>query len=155
MVSNIQANSAPHRFEGLPAPQPLTEEQTAQIKSILSEYDADSLTAADAKDIFGAFREARIRPGPGLAEAIEAAGFDAEQLRTLGRPEGVPESRGPRGPQGAGSAQELNVTARQSLQTILNQFDPTQLLDDQAADLLTQLNQAGRLPSGNMLDRRA
>lgn len=155
MVSSIQANSAPHRFGSLPAPQSLTEEQTAQVKSILSEYDADSLTAADAKAIFGAFCEAGIRPGPGLAEAIEAAGFDAEQLRTRGRPEGVPEPPGPRGLQGAGSAQGLNITALQSLQTILNQFDLTQLSDDQETELLTQLGQAGLLQSGNMLDLRA
>ncbi len=66
--------------------QTLTDEQTAQMKSILSKYNASSLTAADAKAIHKAFRDAGIRKGPGQRNAILAAGFDPEKIRDLDPP---------------------------------------------------------------------
>ncbi|MDM8553292.1 hypothetical protein QUF75_00980 [Desulfococcaceae bacterium HSG7] len=68
--------------------QSLTDEQKAQAADIMSQYDASSLTAEDAKAIHNAFREAGIRPGPGHREAIEAAGFDSRVLRSLDPPPG-------------------------------------------------------------------
>jgi len=66
--------------------QSLSDEQKARVASILSQYNASSLTAADAKAINNAFREAGIRRGPGQRAAIEAAGFDPEKIRTLDPP---------------------------------------------------------------------
>ena len=66
--------------------QPITAEQTLQIKKILSGYNASKLTAADAKAIQEKFREAGIHGGPETANAITAAGFDPEKLRTLAPP---------------------------------------------------------------------
>ena len=66
--------------------QPITAEQTQQIKKILSDYSASKLTAADAKTIQDKFREAGIHAGPETASAITAAGFDPEKLRTLAPP---------------------------------------------------------------------
>jgi hypothetical protein len=68
----------------------LTDAQKAQVKSILSQYNAASLTAADAKAIFEAFRAAGLRGGPDLLEAIKAAGFDPEKIRALAPPPGRP-----------------------------------------------------------------
>ncbi len=68
--------------------QSLTDEQKAQVADILSQYDAASLTAEDAKAIHNAFRKAGIHPGPGHREAIEAAGFDPRVLRSLDPPPG-------------------------------------------------------------------
>ena len=72
----------------------LTDEQKAAVKSILSKYTASSLTADDAKAIHRSFRDAGVRPGPGLREAITSAGFDPEKLRELDPP---PERKGPDG----------------------------------------------------------
>ena len=66
--------------------QSLSDEQKARVAAILGQYDASSLTAADAKAINNAFREAGIRRGPGQRAAIEAAGFDPEKIRTLDPP---------------------------------------------------------------------
>lgn len=66
----------------------LTEAQKETITSILSNYDAASLTAADAKAIHRAFRDAGVRPCPGFREAIELAGFDPDKLRELDPPSG-------------------------------------------------------------------
>jgi hypothetical protein len=64
----------------------LTDEQKAAVTSILSKYTASSLTADDAKAIHRAFRDAGVRPGPGLREAVTSAGFDPEKLRELDPP---------------------------------------------------------------------
>ena len=64
----------------------LTDEQKAAVKSILSKYSASSLTADDAKAIHRAFRDAGVRPGPGLHEAVTSAGFDPEKLKELDPP---------------------------------------------------------------------
>jgi hypothetical protein len=61
-------------------------EQKARVASILSQYDASSLTAEDAKAINNAFRKAGIRNGPELSEAVKAAGFDGKAISTLDPP---------------------------------------------------------------------
>ena len=66
--------------------QQLSDEQKAKVVSILSRYDSSKLTAADAKAINNAFREAGIRQGPGQQEAIEAAGFDPQKISSLDPP---------------------------------------------------------------------
>jgi len=67
--------------------QTLTAEQTALIKTILSKYNASTLTADEAKAIHEKFREAGIHAGPESKDAIIAAGFDPEKLRTLAPPQ--------------------------------------------------------------------
>ena len=64
--------------------QPITDQQKAQVKSILSKYDASSLTADDAKAINRAFRDSGLRNGPELNVAMKEAGFDPEAIRKLG-----------------------------------------------------------------------
>lgn len=64
----------------------ITSEQAAQVKQMLSHYDAASLTAADAMAIHDAFREAGLRGGPAMNETIRAAGFDPDELRDLAPP---------------------------------------------------------------------
>ncbi len=79
--------------------QQLTSEQTALVASILSKYNASSLTAEDAKAINNEFRASGIRKGPGQQEAIEAAGFDPKKISFLDPPpkmdrgHGSPERR--------------------------------------------------------------
>lgn len=66
----------------------LTTTQMAQVKAILSKYDANALTADQAKAIHEAFRETGVRGGPAMNETIRAAGFDPDQLRDLAPPPG-------------------------------------------------------------------
>lgn len=78
--------------------QPITDEQTQQIKKILSGFNASKLTTADAKAIQEKFREAGIHAGPETKTAITAAGFDPEELRKLAPPpneENKPKSGSP------------------------------------------------------------
>jgi len=66
----------------------LTDAQQAQVKAILSKFDANALTAETAKAIHEAFRQAGLRGGPAMAETIQAAGFDPDRLRDLAPPPG-------------------------------------------------------------------
>jgi hypothetical protein len=64
----------------------LTDAQKAQVKAILSKYSATTLTADQAKAIHEAFRQAGMRGGPAMNDAIKSAGFDPDQLRDLAPP---------------------------------------------------------------------
>ncbi len=67
----------------------LTDAQKAAVKSILSKYNASTLTANDAKAIHSAFRDAGVKSGPGLNEAVTSAGFNSDKLRDLDPPPGM------------------------------------------------------------------
>ena len=161
MVDNIQGTQGMSGRQWA-APAPLTDDQKSQVQSILSQYDSKNVTATDAKSIFKAFREAGIGPSPDLRDAISKAGFDAQQLRSLAQPEGSSgHHHHHHGAQGAGqsgtaaSGQGLNTSALQSLQSILGQYDLTNLSDDQKSGLMTQLNNAGLLQSGYTINLSA
>jgi phosphatidylethanolamine-binding protein (PEBP) family uncharacterized protein len=82
--------------------QPLSADQKAQVKTILSKYDASSLTAKDAKAINEAFRAAGLRNGPPLQQAIQDAGFVPQRIGELDPPPDRPAEGGR--PAGGGKA---------------------------------------------------
>ncbi|MCX6929764.1 MAG: hypothetical protein NT154_42105 [Verrucomicrobia bacterium] len=83
----------------------LTDAQKAQVRAILSKYDANSLTAAKAKAIHEAFRQAGLRGGTAMSDTIQAAGFDPDQLRDLAPPPGEASGKSERPPRESGAAQ--------------------------------------------------
>ena len=87
MVSSIQGTGMTAGMNPMRSMQSLTDEQKQTIADILSQYDPENITEEDAKAIFQAFKDAGITPAKGMKEAIEAAGFDAEDLRSKGMPE--------------------------------------------------------------------
>lgn len=159
MTETVQGIGLMYGTEGFSMPQPLTDEQKSQIQSVLSSYDPKNLTADDAKAIFKSFREAGIQPGPGMRDAITNAGFDADQLRSLARPQGHhghhPHQGGETNGAGTGNGQGLDVAALKSLQSILSKYDLSNLSSDQQSSLLTQLNGAGLMKSGYTIDLSA
>ncbi|MEI7947430.1 MAG: hypothetical protein WCJ02_12070 [bacterium] len=64
----------------------LTAAQIAQVKKILSAYDANTLTADQAKAIHESFRQAGMAGGPAMNSAVQAAGFNPDKLRDLAPP---------------------------------------------------------------------
>lgn len=154
MVESVKGSSSILSGEMVQVSQPLTDEQKSKVQSILSDYDSSKLTNEDAKSIFQSFREAGIRPGAGLRDAITSAGFDAEKLRTLAKPDGR-HTHKQNSVSTSTSDGEIDTTALKSLQSILNQFDLTNLSADEQKDLLTQLNDAGLMQSGNIIDLSA
>jgi phosphatidylethanolamine-binding protein (PEBP) family uncharacterized protein len=75
--------------------QALTAEQVAKVKAILSKYDASSLNSKDARAINDAFRAAGLRNGPGLQDAIRAAGFVPKRIGELDPPRDRPADNRP------------------------------------------------------------
>jgi len=101
----------------------LTSEQQNRVKTILSKYNESSLTAADAKAINNAFREAGIRNGSGLQQAIKDAGFVPEKIRALdpapNQPAKSKESQDrPAQGKGGGYSTEQAISDRAQLNTI-------------------------------------
>ncbi len=127
--------------------QSLTEDQQSKIQTILSQYDPENVSTEDAKAIFQAFKDAGIKPARGMKEAIEAAGFDAEDLRTKGMPEGDHPHR-----MENSSTSGINLTALRSLQDLLSQFDLTNLTEENANSLSSKLQELGLISSGSVID---
>lgn len=151
MINSIQGNQTAMPVPPPPPQHKLTEAQQETVSSILSQYDADSLTAEDATAINEAFRDAGITLGPGLREAIEAAGFDAGEIRSLDSP---PEKSGPPPLMWAENS-NFNAEALQKLYDILDDYDLTEMTEEAEATLMQQLMNEGLLGTGNIVDNFA
>lgn len=147
-ISSISGSSNQFQVQSN-QPESLTTEQQEKIASILSEYDPENLTEEDAQSIFEAFEEAGIKPGPGMKEAIEAAGFDAEELRSLAPP---PENGSAPPPPSANSSSGVDREALGTLQEILDQYDFSDMSSESESALIEQLQSSGLLVQGNILD---
>lgn len=145
MIDQISGSMSTSGMSTLFEAKSLTDEQKEKIAEILSNYDTDSITEEDAKAIFEAFKEAGITPCAGMKEAIEAAGFDGEELRSLAGLDQAPPPPPSSEIQGTGTSTTINQSALQSLQTILNDFDLTELSEEEQSELLTRLQDAGLL----------
>lgn len=69
----------------------LTSTQLETISSVLSQFDASSLTQDDASSIVKSFQEAGIEPSTAMESAMKDAGFDAKEIGDLA---GVGQGRG-------------------------------------------------------------
>jgi hypothetical protein len=125
----------------------LTDDQKKTIADILSKYDSKNVSTDDAKSIFEAFREAGIKPAKGMKEAIEAAGFNADDLRSKGLSDQTTLPL-----QSSSSSNSINLSALQSLQQILSQFDLTNLSDSDQTSLTQQLESNGFIYPGSVID---
>jgi phosphatidylethanolamine-binding protein (PEBP) family uncharacterized protein/Spy/CpxP family protein refolding chaperone len=86
----------------------LTTAQKAKVKAILSKYKANALTAAEARAIHEAFRQAGLRGGPALNDAVKAAGFNPNTLRDLAPPPCRDSDGGRRAPESRKGEPEPN-----------------------------------------------
>jgi hypothetical protein len=135
---------------GMQSLQPLSDEQKAKVKELLSDYDPESMTAEDAKSLFKSLKEAGIK-GPGLREAIKEAGFDPEEVWSLGHDGQKPPMGGP----GGEGTSKINASTLQALQSILDQYDLANLSEDSEKELMSQLSSAGLMRTGSVLDLQA
>ena len=148
MVSSIQGMGSVMGAGMMPKMKELTSDQAQTISDILSQYDAENVSDDDAKAIFQAFKDAGITPAKGMKEAIEAAGFDAEDLRTRGMSDqGMP----PPPPQSSSSS-SINLSSLQSLQEILSQYDLSNLSESDQTSLISQLTDSGLIFPGSVID---
>ncbi len=149
MVSAIQGMGSVLNAGMMPKMKELTEDQTSKIAEILSQYDPENVSDEDAKAIFATFKEAGINPAKGMKEAIEAAGFDADDLRARGMGD---QGMMPPPPPQSSSAQGINLSALKSLQEILSQYDLSNLSDNDQSDLTSKLQELGFISTGSVID---
>lgn len=149
MVNAIQGMGSAFSAGMMPKMKELSSEQTSQIAEILSQYDPDNVSDEDAKAIFAAFKDAGITPAKGMREAIEAAGFDAEDLRTRGMGD---QGMMPPPPPQSSSSQGINLSALKSLQELLSQYDLNNLSTSDQKDLTSQLQELGFISTGSVID---
>ncbi len=148
MIDSILSNQTAGPLHPHHPKQKLTEEQLETIKSILSQYDPDSLTAEDAKAMNDAFRDAGIKAGPGLRNAIESAGFDPDEISRLYPP---PDENMPR----IVLFDENNSINREALQKtydILSNYDLADMTEEEGVSLIKQLADEGLLERGSVVD---
>jgi hypothetical protein len=74
----------------------LSTEQKDLIDEVLTNYDADSLSASDAKEIVEAFSMAGIEASEALSTTLEDAGFDAKEIGDLASATGTAGTGGGR-----------------------------------------------------------
>lgn len=152
MVSSIQGMGSMMGMDQMRSVSSLTDEQKQKIADILSQYDPENVSEDDAKAIFQAFKDAGITPAKGMKEAIEAAGFDAEDLRTKGMPD---KGQMPPPPPPDSSTSGVNVSALQSLQDILSEYDLSDMSEDEQSQLLSQLQEQGLMNPGYIIDLKS
>jgi Raf kinase inhibitor-like YbhB/YbcL family protein len=92
--------SPPPRNDERGRSETLTDAQVQQVKTILAKYNPATLDAAQARAIHDAFRQAGLRGGPAMNDAVRAAGFDPDKLRDLAPPPGTNGGRDRKGPEG-------------------------------------------------------
>jgi len=153
MVDQIQSTGAAFGSQYLSQAQPLTSDQKNTVDSILKQYDATSLTAADAKNIFQSLNQAGIQPSKSLMDEIKADGFDPQKMRQLAggrRHHGHHGSDSSTG--SASGASQVNLSSLQNLQSILSQYDLSNLSADQSQQLQSQLSQSGLTQPGSTIN---
>jgi hypothetical protein len=164
MVSSIQSYDSTQQTGGTQgwSTQTLTDKQESTIDSILSKYDSSDLSSSDAQSIMDALRKAGIPMGSGLKDEMKADGYDLKQVAKLARQ--AQQQDGSSSSSSASSTSSsstsassggIDVSALQSLQSILSQYDLSNLTSDQENDLTSQLQQSGLLQSGNIIDLSA
>lgn len=93
----------------------MTTDQKAYVTDLLSQYDANSLSKDDAKEIVKALQEAGIEPSKAMESTMSAAGFDAKEIGDLA---GVGKGEKPMGPPPAKKEEMSSVS--DLLQSLLN-----------------------------------
>ena len=160
MVDQIQSAGVSYgsqaMFQSQYQTQPLTDDQKTTLTSILKKYDPANLTAADAKNIFQSLQQAGIQPSKDLTDTLKADGFDPQKMRQLaggGRRHGHHHPQEPTAT--SGSASQINLSALQSLQTVLSQYDLTHLTADQSKKIQSQLSDLGLAQPGSTINLSA
>ena len=139
--------------------QALTEEEETALEELLAEYDASSLTDAEAEELVSEISELGIEPGKALGDALANAGFDpgalAEQAGLVSGPaaggqppNGPPPAGGPPPSGGAGATEAVD-----ELSTLVDLLEAQDTEENDAEDwqnVLTQLEELGLGDTGSI-----
>jgi len=128
-------------------PQKLSNDQNKLIEELLSEYDSGSLSESDIQAINDTFREQGIVPSGDLKTAIEAAGFDPQELKPSRR---TANAQGPSGQRPPVPEQSDDETVNAFLE-ILSQYEGETLDAHSLNEIQEKWTQAGYSTSGSFI----
>ena len=121
----------------------LSESQKSSVNKILAGFDTEALSDEDVKSINDAFRAEGIRPSADLRDAIEAAGFDAADLRPTGG------SRGAGGPPPPPPSSDDEAVS--ALLEILEDFESETLDEAALSQIQERFQEAGYTPRQSLI----
>jgi predicted phage gp36 major capsid-like protein len=134
MINSIN-NTSQSSYGKPPAQQALSDDQKILITEVLENYDADSLTEEQAREIVDAFADAGIRPGQELASTLATEGFDAKNIGDLA---GVDQ----RPPQQQASSESVDLNELVDyLDELLEQFSGESLSEENNFFVIESLQQ--------------
>lgn len=102
-MSNIGAVNSKAVLPTMPQPRTtagISADQKESMTKVLSQFDANNLSSADAKKITTAFKKIGVEPGRALEEVMAASGFNAQQVGQLAFGQGAMPAEGPGGSKG-------------------------------------------------------
>lgn len=138
MLESISGNTSIYGRQSAPAPTSvsLSDSQRSSVQNILAEYDAENLSEEDAQAINAAFRAEGIRPSAELKSAVEAAGFDAAELK----PQDGPQGSGRPPPPPPPSDEETVIS---TLFELLEEYEGETLDENAISEIQAKLQEAG------------
>lgn len=150
MVSSVTSGSQ------LPPPPPpqstssstqeaLSSDQISSIDEILSNFDSDNLSTADAQSIAEQFSEAGIQPSEELASVLASSGFDAQEIGDAVRGEGGGPPPPPPQSEVTDSSEIVNF-----LDELLENYEE-QLSDDDKDSILSAIEERFGTSGGSSL----
>lgn len=132
----------------------LSDEQQADLKELLSKYDADTLSQSEAKEIVSGIESLGITEGAGLATAMATNGFDARSVGDMGGVKGDRPPPPPRPAGEAGGAGQVNSEALTALQLLMDSYEGSEITEEGWSSILTSLEEQGFDTSQPFVDLR-
>ena len=161
MISALGNSAA---TQARPQGQTLTSDQSTKLTELLSNYDAKSVSEADAKAIAAQVKELGIQPGKAMAEAMGTQGFDAKSIGEMAAPDKAGGKRGDGGPEGSrpppppqdGTATKGTVddTAVSLLAEVMESYSSTEMTEETWAEAMASLAEKGVDLTKPMVDLR-
>jgi hypothetical protein len=138
MINSIN-NTSQSSYGNPPAQQALSNDQKTLITEILENYDADSLTEGQAREIVDAFSDAGIRPGQELESTLATEGFDVKNIGDLA---GIDQRPPPPPPQQQASYESVDLNELVDyLDELLEQFSGKYLSEENKFFVIESLQQ--------------
>jgi uncharacterized protein YidB (DUF937 family) len=119
----------------------LTDDQKKELTTILSKYDASSISQDGMKTMMDELKKAGIKPGKDVRDAMDAAGF---------KPPEKPKD------QNDGSSSSTSKTDNSTPQFVLDFLDKAQsgnVSQDDITSLVSSLQNSGKSTQGAIVDQ--
>ena len=137
-----------------PAQQAVSAQQADAIKGVLSSYDPNNITEADAKTIVKEVRETGVAPGRPLTIVFASQGFDAQQV---GNQAGIGEGQRPPPPppsEQSGPRGQINTEALSALTLLVESKAGESITDEEWSSFYEDLEGQGIDTSQPFIDVR-